>query len=71
MVVVRGDRERRRRLCDDCDEELGEIFVALPALGVVLCPRCGSTIGRRLQAEAAEAFEMELENLFGQKKRRL
>lgn len=69
MVVVRVDRERRQRICADCGEEVDELFLALPALGVVLCPGCGSTIGRRLQVEAEEALRMSLQLAFSQRLR--
>lgn len=66
MVVVRVDREERTKVCADCGEEVGDLFLALPVLGVVLCPHCGSTIGRRLQEEAEEARMLSLQDAFSQ-----
>ena len=69
MMVVVVDRERRQKVCADCGEEIDGLFLALPVLGVFLHPRCGSHIGRRLQEEAEEAFELSVRDAFGQKGR--
>lgn len=55
--------------CSDCSEEIGELFLALPALGVFLHPRCGSMVGRRLQEEAEEAFLLSTQDAFGRRVR--
>lgn len=67
MVVVRVDKERRQKVCADCGEEVGDLFLALRVLGIVLCPQCGSVIGRQLQEEAEEAFEISLQDILSQR----
>jgi len=69
MVVVVVDRERRQKVCADCGEEIDGFFLALPALGLFLHPRCGCHVGRLLQEEAEEAFELSVQGAFGQRVR--
>lgn len=66
MMVVIVDRERRREICAECGEPIGSLFLALPMLGLILHPHCGSRIADRLQEEAEEAQVLSMQDAFSQ-----
>lgn len=66
MMVVIVDRERRGELCTECGKPIGSLFLALPMLGLILHPHCGSRIAERLQEEAEEAEVLSLQDGFAQ-----
>lgn len=66
LMVVIVDRRPQQKICTECGEPIGELFLALPVLGLFLHPRCGSRIAERLQEEAEEAQVLSMQNAFGQ-----
>lgn len=66
MMVVVVDRGQRQKICSECGEPIGALFLALPMLGLFLHPHCGSRIAERLHEEAEEAEVLSMQNAFGQ-----
>lgn len=66
MMVVIVDRGQRQKICTECGEPIGGLFLALPMLGLFLHPHCGSHIAERLQEEAEEAEVLSMQDAFGQ-----